>query len=329
MGIALALVRKKRVWLGLAIATCLAVVISHLPIGDWLSWIGMAHSWLAGQGVWAVPTFMALYVVAAIFGLPNIVLILAAGTLFGFTKGVVSASLADTLSIAACFVIGQTVGRRWITSKVKENSRFHKLDRAFAAKGWQIVLLTRLSPVLPSNILNYGFSLTQINFWEYLFFSWLGMLPVIFTYVYIGTFSVNVLSPDQQANHLIFQAIGLAATLGVMVYATKLTATALRCEDFSDSVPDSADAQAMGPHGGHGVARVVYGPRALRSATGAEPAGTTTSQTALGRDGSAFSGNRAGEVTAVRPQPSRLKRRQSAGARQAQQQDAEKVSLNR
>jgi hypothetical protein len=105
-----AVLKRKRVWVGLAIASALAALISHVPLGSWLDWISMAHSWLAGQGEWAIPTFMALYIMAAILGLPNIVLILAAGTLFGLTQGVVSASVADTLSIAACFVIGQTVG---------------------------------------------------------------------------------------------------------------------------------------------------------------------------------------------------------------------------
>ena len=237
-----ALLKKKRLWMGLAIASCLIVLISHVPFGSLLAWIGTAQSWLAGQGKWAIPTFIATYVIAAVFGIPNIVLLLAAGTLFGLTKGVISASIADTLSIAACFVIGQTVGRRWITKAVGEHSRFHKLDKAFAQKGWKIVLLTRLSPLLPSNILNYGFSLSCMNFWEYLFFSWLGMLPVIFTYVYIGTFGVSILTANQQPDNLVFQAIGLAATLGVMIYATKLAASALRTEDSAKTPQQSAEA---------------------------------------------------------------------------------------
>lgn len=230
----LAWLRKKRVWVGLAIASCLAVMVSQLPL---LTWLTDAHKWLAGWGVWTIPMFMAIYIVAAIFGLPNIVLILAAGTLFGLTEGVVSASIADTLSIAVCFVIGQTVARRWIIKVVRENSRFHKLDRAFAQQGWKIVLLSRLSPLLPSNILNYGFSLTQINFWEYLFFSWLGMLPVIFTYVYVGTFSANILTLNGQPENMVFQALGLVATLGVMIYTTRLTTSALRHQETHEAPP--------------------------------------------------------------------------------------------
>ena len=220
-------VRKKRTWAGVAAASCIVAIVSHMPIASLLS---QANVWIASQGPWAIPVFMAIYIVAAIFGIPNIVLILAAGTLFGLTEGVVSASIADTLSIAACFVIGQTVGRRWLTKTLKADSRFHKLDRVFAKKGWTIVLLTRLSPVLPSNILNYGFSLTKIDFWQYLFFSWLGMLPVIFTYVYIGTFGANILNLDQSPQRLVLQALGLLATVGVMFYTTQLAASALKEE---------------------------------------------------------------------------------------------------
>ncbi|MEL7510963.1 MAG: TVP38/TMEM64 family protein [Cyanobacteria bacterium J06554_3] len=225
MDMTLTWLRRKRTWAALAIASCLAALISHLPISLWLTSL---DEWLMGRGIWTIPTFIAIYVVAAIFGIPNIVLILIAGTLFGLTGGVINASIADTLSIAACFLIGQTVGRKWIHRCVRENSRFHKLDRAFAERGWKIVMLTRLSPIFPSNILNYGFSITQINFWEYLFFSWLGMLPVIFTYVYVGQFGANMLTLNQEPENLFFQGVGLLATVGVMVYTTRLTTSALR-----------------------------------------------------------------------------------------------------
>ena len=225
MTMTLTWLKRKRTWAALAAASCSAVLISQIPVSLWLT---SADEWLSGRGIWTIPTFIGLYVIAAIFGLPNIVLILAAGTLFGLTEGVISASIADTLSIAVCFIIGQTVGRRWIHSLVRENSRFHKLDQAFAKKGWKIVLLTRLSPILPSNILNYGFSITRINFWEYLFFSWLGMLPVIFAYVYIGQFGATMLTLNQEPQNWLFQGLGMLATIGVMVYTTQLTTSALR-----------------------------------------------------------------------------------------------------
>ena len=40
-----------------------------------------------------------------------------------------------------------------------------------------IVAITRLVPVFPFNLLNYGFGLTGVPFWTYVFWSWLCMLP--------------------------------------------------------------------------------------------------------------------------------------------------------
>src|SRR5262249_3259422 len=52
---------------------------------------------------------------------------------------------------------------------------------------FKIVLLLRLSPVFPFNVLNYALGLTRIKFWPYVLASWLGMLPGTVMYVYLGS----------------------------------------------------------------------------------------------------------------------------------------------
>src|SRR3970040_1243770 len=49
--------------------------------------------------------------------------------------------------------------------------------------GSVIVALTRLAPLFPFNLLNYGFGLTRIPFWTYVFWSYLCMLPGTILYV--------------------------------------------------------------------------------------------------------------------------------------------------
>lgn len=44
---------------------------------------------------------------------------------------------------------------------------------------WQIVLLLRLVPLLPFNMLNYLLAVTPVPFWEYVLASWLGMMVSI------------------------------------------------------------------------------------------------------------------------------------------------------
>ena len=38
-------------------------------------------------------------------------------------------------------------------------------------------------PIFPFNLLNYGFGLTRVRFWTYVFWSWLCMLPGTVLYV--------------------------------------------------------------------------------------------------------------------------------------------------
>lgn len=209
--------RSKRVWLILLGITTLVAISSLLPIE---SGIAAVRNWLTTLGPWASPAFILLYLLATIFGLPNILLILLAGTLFGFVRGTVAVSVADTLGAIACFAIGRTIARKRIKRWMSKNPTFAQLDQAIAQKGWKVLLLTRLAPLVPSNILNYGFSCTKVNFWQYCFFSWLGMLPVISLYVYLGSFGSFLFAGKLTPQKLALQALGLLVTMGAAFYTT-------------------------------------------------------------------------------------------------------------
>jgi uncharacterized membrane protein YdjX (TVP38/TMEM64 family) len=71
---------------------------------------------------------------------------------------------------------------RWLSG----NEKFRRLDRMTEQHGAIIVAVTRLVPLFPFNLLNYGFGLTRVPFWTYLFWSWLCMLPGTVVYL-VGT----------------------------------------------------------------------------------------------------------------------------------------------
>ena len=58
---------------------------------------------------------------------------------------------------------------------------------ALGEQGLKIVLLTRLSPIFPFNLLNYAFGLTDVKLWQYVLASWIGMIPGTIMYVYLGS----------------------------------------------------------------------------------------------------------------------------------------------
>ena len=188
----------------------------------WQEWLWHTNHWLSSLGSLAYPTFVGIYLLATLVGLPAIFLFLAAGSLFGFIPGVVVVSLADTVSIATCYLLGRTVARKIVSQWISERPHWGRFDRAVAKKGWKIVFLTRLSPLVPSNVLNYGFSLTKINFWQYLFVSWLGMLPVIALYVYLASVGINILSGSNDPKQIAASVIGFITALMAIAYTTKL-----------------------------------------------------------------------------------------------------------
>ena len=150
---------KKFLLLSLAVGL-IALLTFILPIQEWS--VGV-RDWLKSLGNWAIPAFVIVYVLASVVGFPNIVLILVAGTVFGLAKGIASASVADTLGALACFFLGRTIARQRIKKWIEQNPQFVQIDRAVGEKGWKILLLSRLSPLIPSNILNYGFISSRLK----------------------------------------------------------------------------------------------------------------------------------------------------------------------
>ncbi|MGP1385623.1 MAG: TVP38/TMEM64 family protein [Thainema sp.] len=214
-----------------SIGIAIAVIPSLFPIQEWS---GELNQWLQSLGIWALPAFVGLYVLVSVCGLPNVVLLLLAGTLFGFVKGIASASVADTAGAIACFLLGRTLLRKRLTAWIGHNAQFTQLDQAVAQKGWKILLLSRLSPMIPSNILNYGFSLTKISFWQYLLCTWLGMLPIISFYIYIGYISMSLLGGSSKSSLIVLQVAGLGVAIALAIYITHFARKAITSTNSSN-----------------------------------------------------------------------------------------------
>jgi len=171
--ITIALLSYKIVLWGLIVVGVITGIVL-LPVKDWLI---RALEWTQQLGVWGPVLVAAFYVVACVLFLPGSVLTLGAGFLFKVARGAVTVSVGSTLGACAAFWVGRTVARKLIAGKVARNKKFAAIDEAVAQQGFKIVLLTRLSPVFPFNLLNYAFGLTKISFWKYALGSWLGMIP--------------------------------------------------------------------------------------------------------------------------------------------------------
>jgi uncharacterized membrane protein YdjX (TVP38/TMEM64 family) len=215
-----------------------------LPVKDWLI---QALEWTEGLGAWGPVVVAAFYIVACVLFLPGSVITLGAGLLFGVLVGTITVSIGSTLGACAAFLVGRTVARDWVSGKVSRNEKFSAIDNAVGEQGLKIVLLTRLSPVFPFNLLNYAYGLTKIPFWQYAIASWVGMLPGTVMYVYFGAGlrSFAELAAGEVEGgpaQRIFFWFGLVATIVVTVFVTRVAQKALQREVPKTTVkPESSE----------------------------------------------------------------------------------------
>ena len=140
--------------------------------------------------------------------------------------------IGATLGATAAFLVGRYLARGWVSQKIAGNKKFAAIDEAVGKEGLKIVLLTRLSPVFPFNVLNYAYGLTGVSLKDYVIGS-LGMIPGTIMYVYIGSLAGDIATigaGDQPTNAAVqwaIRIIGFIATVAVTIYVTKVAKKAL------------------------------------------------------------------------------------------------------
>jgi uncharacterized membrane protein YdjX (TVP38/TMEM64 family) len=209
-------------------AAILAVSISRMPLGQHLqAFAGTVRT----SGAWGPIVLGAAHVLATLLFIPAWPLTLLAGFLFGAFRGTVTVSLASVISGSAALWLGRTFARKWVQRKLA--SRLQTIDAAVNRQGFKIVLLIRLSPIFPSAFTNYAMSLTAIRFRDFLTASWIGMLPGIAVYVYLGS-TARDLAEIASGSYLhgskqnVLLLVGLLATLAVTTIVTRVARAALR-----------------------------------------------------------------------------------------------------
>lgn len=176
--------------------------------------------------------FIGLYIVATVAFLPGSILTLGAGVVFGVVAGSIYVFFGATIGATLAFLVGRYLARGWVAKKIEGNTKFSAIDQAVGREGLKIVLLTRLSPIFPFNVLNYAYGLTGVSLKDYVLGS-VGMIPGTIMYVYIGSLAgdlATIGAADQPTNATVqwaIRIIGFIATVAVTLYVTKVARKAL------------------------------------------------------------------------------------------------------
>lgn len=224
--------RSRLKWVALAVGIAGLVILSQMV--DVQRVLQSVLTWVNDLGAWGAIAFMLIYSLATVLFLPGSLLTLGGGAIFGVVLGSIYVFIAAVIGATLAFLIGRYAARNWVARQIAGNSKFQAIDRAIAQEGFKIVLLARLSPVFPFNLLNYSLGITQVSLRDYIL-GFLGMVPGTIMYVYIGSLAGNLamLGMDQttsleaQRIQWIIRIVGFIATVVVTVYVTRIAQKAL------------------------------------------------------------------------------------------------------
>lgn len=147
---------------------------------------------IEAAGFWGPLIFLAVFALACIFFVPFGIFAFSGGMLFGFWRGSALSVLGNGLGSVAAFWIGRYLARRWVERALTGNAFFKSFSGALERKGWQIVLLARLSMVFPFSIGNYAFGTTRIPAWQYGVCTMIGPIPAAMVCAYLGALTGDI-----------------------------------------------------------------------------------------------------------------------------------------
>jgi len=217
-----------KIVLAVAVIAALLFAGRALPFKEWLDAFGR---WIEALGPAGYALYIAAYALVTVMMMPAVLMMIAAGYFFGLVKGVAIVSAGATLGASLAFLIARYLARGRVERYASTNARYQAIDAAIGKKGWPIVFLLRLSPLVPFVVSNYFYGLTAIRFWPYVLASWIGMIPLQFLYVSFGVAGRAATAAPSEGPAAAWKwgllAVGALVTAAATVYAGKVVREAL------------------------------------------------------------------------------------------------------
>ncbi len=143
--------------------------------------VNTIRSW----GMWGVFGSIGLMVLHSFVPIPAELLACANGMIYGAVWGTVITWTGAMLGAVVAFGLARRLGRPFVERMVAKRD-WEVLDDWAARNGWQVVLIGRFIPVIAFNLINYAAGLTRLSWWQFIWTTGLGILPLTILMVVMG-----------------------------------------------------------------------------------------------------------------------------------------------
>lgn len=226
-------------------ATAAAAVVAILALGRVLplqAWATALAEYIRGAGATGVAVFVLVYIASTVAMIPGSVLTLIAGFAYGPLWGLLLVSPTSVAAATAACLLGRHAFRDWARRRLERAPRLDAIIAAVEREGLKLVLLLRLSPLIPFNLLNYTLGLSRIRLRDYVLGSWIGMFPATAMYVYLGSLAGTLATLGRSATEAsplrtTLYVAGLAATVAVVAITSRAARKAIAGEGIDTVRP--------------------------------------------------------------------------------------------
>lgn len=186
--------------------------------------------WVGNHPVEGCLAFAAVYAVTTVLFIPGALLTVGGafvyGKAFGLARGVLLCGLAVFCGASVGAILAFLLGRYLLRADAQRAviQRFpvsRAVDSALQHDGLKIMLLLRLSPLVPFTALNYVMSVTSISLRSYVL-ALVGMVPAVAAYTFLGASAgelsgvASSSSSKAGALHIVIYVVGAVTLLAAV-----------------------------------------------------------------------------------------------------------------
>ncbi|MCM1991916.1 TVP38/TMEM64 family protein [Oceanirhabdus seepicola] len=135
-------------------------------------------------GVWAPIVYIVLFTVVPLTLFPDSILAISGGLAFGIVWGSIYTMIGALMGGTLAFFITRTIGNSAVNKLM--DKKFKGAKKYTDKMGVEVILLLRLIPLFPFDIVSYLAGLSNIKFRKYIFGTIIGTIPGILIFNNIG-----------------------------------------------------------------------------------------------------------------------------------------------
>ena len=174
-----------------AVCACLALgILVAAAVFCWFAWgqdvsVQQIEDLIRSWGMWGVLGSICLMIAHSFIPFPAEFVAFANGMAYGPVWGIVITWTGAMLGALIAFALARKLGRPFVERMVASRD-WHRLDDWAAKDGWQVVLAARFIPVIAFNLINYAAGLTRLTWWQFIWTTGVGILPLTVLMVVMG-----------------------------------------------------------------------------------------------------------------------------------------------